>query len=555
MPRNPRKRARASKQTTPSRGSQIALTAKLELDTDREPVVPQAEENAHAGSDTEPDVMKVKHEETTTNPQELQTQEPPTQEPSTQELPARAAVKTEPQDAIIASGSSTQMPWSVASFPVFGDTELSRSTTFSTKTPLQEIADATLNVQMSPPPPKPDNVTVSPAVIGEDYDMFQFLHEEYQPEAGALDLDAHLWGYKCDLPASVRLLMSSESTRRLSKFCISLEGNLEITEPTVFPVCLISVNSNELYGSVHPRMALRKNLLADHKHRFQPVFAIPREEFMFPGEEFLRSSKLAEDLEYATVTLNPHEHGALESVIGISGSLNHISRIIRFFCVRSRSSVLQLLVGNLSHKDKTDRAAVCCSIRPGVEIGKGLLPGSNESVVSIPVTIGTNGNGHRWSVEPRLDALAKLCFLNNSQAVDDFSSHYAPVIPIVEYGGLWTQPVFCYDYPDAMATESEGDGDGEDDGVPVAGAEMGSELFIPDSVFKRDVYQTDIVLPPFNQKTQHIHGEMRRLSDKLGISTRTSNVNAGLVRGTRVDLAGDKDKVQKLVETVRDIVP
>lgn len=539
MPRNPRKRARASKQTTPSRGSQIALTAKLELDTDTKHDVPQSEENAHAGSDTEPDPVKVKHEEAT-----IDTLGPPTV----------VAVATEPQGTIIASESSTQMPWSVASFPVFGDTELPRATAFTNKTPLQEISDASLNVQTSPPSVKPDDVTNAPAVKGEEYDMFQFLHEEYQPEVGALDLDAHLWGYRSDLSASVRILMSSESARRLSKFCISLEDNLEITEPTAFPVCLISVNSNELHGSVHPREALRKNLLADHKYRFQPVFAIPREEFMFPGEEFLRSSKLAEDLDYATVTLSPHEHGALESVIGINGSLNHISRIIRFFCVRSRSSVLQLLVGNLSHNVKTDRAAVCCSIRPGVEIGKGLLPGSNESVVSIPVTIGTNGNGHRWSVEPRLDALAKLCYLNNSQAANDFSSHYEPTMPIVEYGGLWTQPVFSYDYPDAMATESEGDDEVEGDGVPVAGSEMGGELFTPDSVLERGIYQTDIVLPRFNQKTQHIHGEVKRLSEKLGITTRTSNVNAGLISGTRVDLAGDKEKVQKLVETVRDIV-
>lgn len=123
-------------------------------------------------------------------------------------------------------------------------------------------------------------------------------------------------------------------------------------------------------------------------------------------------------------------------------------------------------------------------------------------------------------------------------------------MPIVEYGGLWTKPVFCYDYPDAMATESEGDGEEEQ---PITGSEIGSEFFTPDSVLERSVYQTDIVLPRFNQKTQLIHGEVKRLSEKLGITTRTSNVNSGLITGTRVDLAGDRDKVQKLVDTVRDI--
>lgn len=536
MARNPRKRTRASKQTASSWTSQIALdTTSQDVEIDTKHEVSQPGEKVHAGSDTEPDAVKMENEYASNN---------------TSEPPAAAAVKLESSETVIASDSSTRMSWSVASFPVFGDTELPRAAAFTSKTPLQEISDASLNVQALSPHVKPEDVLATPGVKGECYDIFQFLHEEYQPEAGALNLDQHLWGYRSDLSASVRLLMSSDSARRLSKFCISLEGDVEISGPTTFPICLISVDSNGVYGGVHPREALRKNLLADHKYRFQPVFAIPREEFMFPGEEFLRSSKIAEDLEYTTIILNPYEHGALESVISISGSLNHISRIIRFFCVRSRTSVLQLLIGNLTHNERTDRAAVCCSIRPGVEIGKWSLPGSNESVVSIPITIGSSGDGNRWSIEPRLDAIAKLCYLNNNPPVEDFNSQYEPVMPIVEYGGLWTKPVFCYDYPDAMTTESEGDGEEEQ---PITGSEIGSEFFTPDSVLERSVYQTDIVLPRFNQKTQLIHGEVKRLSEKLGITTRTSNVNSGLITGTRVDLAGDRDKVQKLVDTVRDI--
>lgn len=484
--------------------------------------MPQTVENDHADSDAKVDEAKKEHDP------ELKHEEAP-QTPARESSPK---IEFEP----------TPMPWSVASFPVFGDADQPRVTAFSTKTPLQEVSDTSLN--RTPTNVKPQDVWVTPGVKGDEFDMFQFLHDEYQPDVGAVDLDGHLWGYKSDLTASVRLLMSSEAARRLSKFCISLEDNVEITGPTSFPICLISVHSSELYGADHPREVLRKNLLADQKYRFQPVFAIPREEFMFPGEEFLKGSKLAEDLDDTIITLNPYEHGAMESVIGISGTLNHISRVIRFFSVRSRSSVVQLLIGNLSHSDREDRAAICRSLRPGVEIGKGFLPGSSESVVSIPVTVGAHGDGQRWSVEPRLDALAKLCYLNNCQAVNEFCSEYEPVMPIVEYGGLWTQPVFCYDYPDVMATESEGE---------EYGSEEGEELFAPEATLE-GIYQTDIVLPRLNPKTQQIHGEVKRLSEKFGITTRTSNVNSGLVSGTRVDLAGDKDKVQKLVESVRNIV-
>ncbi|KAG5357447.1 hypothetical protein CJU90_6283 [Yarrowia sp. C11] len=102
-----------------------------------------------------------------------------------------------------------------------------------------------------------------------------------------------------------------------------------------------------------------------------------------------------------------------------------------------------------------------------------------------------------------------------------------------------------------MATESEGDGDMR---FPSEGPEVGLELFTPDSVSDKGIYQTDIILPRFNPKTQEIHGEVKRLSEQLGITTRTSTINSGLINGTRVDLAGNKENVQKLVETVRDIV-
>lgn len=453
--------------------------------------------------------------------------------------------------------------WSVASFPLFGDTPQNKRSLV-----LGDITPSTLNITtkenseklftLAPIKFEPDNddllagmdtLTTNAAAEWEmaeeeEYDVFQFLNDDCRPDPAIGNRNRHLDGYHPNRFVSVKLLMSSESARRLSKFCVSLEESVVIGKPTRFPVCLVTLNTSELYGALHPQNSLYNSLRADHKYRFQPVFAVPREEFMFPGEEFILKTSLIEDLD-TTVLFNAPVPGAFEETVGISGSLNHVARLIRFFFIRSRSTILQLVVGTRNLVDRVDRLSLCRSLRAGVDMSHTVLPGSSDAVITIPMSVSSLSDGTRWSVEPRLDALAKLCYLNLYNGTDTFGSNsYEPTGAEIEYGGMWTQHVYNYDNVENMEADSGStEGDSDDDSNP------------PE--FEADDYalfHTDIVLPFFNHKTRETHEGFKRLSQQYGVSHSAVAVKQGLVVGTKVRLSGSKESVERLVSTVRDSV-